>query len=280
MSRAQPPVRIGADVGGTFTDVVLLDSIGKVWTQKVPSTPPDFERAVLRAAECLLRAAGAAGADVVEVAHGTTVATNAVLEHRGARTALITTRGFRDVLSLRRVRVPQMYNLFYDKPRDLIERHLRFELTERVAADGEIVAPIVEAELDEIQAQLDREQVESVAVCLLPSYAFPGNEKIVGDFLSRRLPGVQVSLSSDVLRERGEYERTATTAVNAYVRPVMQRYIGALERGLRELSIRAPLLLMHSAGGLPPADDAALRPVFVLESGPAAGVLAARHTAG
>lgn len=279
MSRAQPPVRIGADIGGTFTDVVVLDAVGNVWTQKVPSTPPDFERAVLRAAERLLPEAGVAGGDVVEVAHGTTVATNAVLEHRGARAALITTRGFRDVLALRRVRAPQMYDLFFDKPRDLIERRLRFELTERVAADGQVVTPLAEAELEEIGKKLAGEGIESVAVCLLHAYAHPRHEQLVGDYLSRKLPGVQVSLSSDVLRERGEYERTATTAVNAYVRPVMQRYLGALESGLRQQQVRAPLLLMHSAGGLTPADDAALRPVFVLESGPAAGVLAAQHTA-
>src|SRR5262252_8989589 len=129
-------VRIGADVGGTFTDVILLDARGGLRVHKVPSTPPDFEQAVLRAVEHLLRSAGLAGADVAEVAHGTTVATNAVLEHRGARTALITTRGFRDVLELRRVRAPQIYDLFFEKPKPLIERRLRFELTERITAAG------------------------------------------------------------------------------------------------------------------------------------------------
>src|SRR5262245_53155512 len=275
----QGPFRIGADVGGTFTDVILIDARGDIRTHKVPSTPPHFERAVLRAVADLLRAAGAPGAAVAEVAHGTTVATNAILEHQGARTALITTKGFRDVLALRRIRAPQMFNLFFDKPKELVERRLRFELTERVSADGEVLIPPAEAELLALQEKLEAERVESVAVCLLHAYAFPRHETIVGGFLKQHLPRVQVSLSSDVLPERKEYERTATTVVNAYVRPVMQHYLTALRSGLRELAVEAPLLIMQSAGGLTPAADAAVRPVFVLESGPAAGVLAAAFTA-
>src|SRR5438552_1211404 len=166
-------VRIAADVGGTFTDVILLDDRGGVRVHKLPSTPPDFERAVLDAVRHLLGTADAAGADVAEVAHASTVATNAVLEHRGARTALITTRGFRDVLELRRIRAPQMYDLFFEKPRPLVERYLRFELGERVSAQGEIFAPVDEQELQQIVRRLRDEEVESVAVCLLHAYAFP-----------------------------------------------------------------------------------------------------------
>src|SRR5690349_19126747 len=132
-------IRIGADVGGTFTDVVAIDQSGRVWTHKLPSTPPDFEQAVLDATAQLLLAAEQPGANVTEVAHGTTVATNAVLEHRGARTALITTRGFRDVLELRRMRAPQLYDLFFEKPPALVERALRFEVSERMAADGQVL---------------------------------------------------------------------------------------------------------------------------------------------
>jgi len=245
----QGPFRIGADVGGTFTDIVLIDARGDIRTHKVPSTPPHFERAVLRAVADRLGVAGAPGAAVTEVAHGTTVATNAILEHEGARTALITTKGFRDVLALRRIRAPQMYNLFFDKPKDLVERHLRFELTERVSAAGEVLIAPQESELPMLKEKLEAEQVESVAVCLLHSYAFPRHETIVGDFLKEHLPRVQVSLSSDVLPERKEYERTATTVVNAYVRPVMQHYLNALRSGLRELAVEAPLLIMQSAGG-------------------------------
>ena len=268
-------IRIGADVGGTFTDVVVIDGQGGVWTHKVPSTPPDFEQAVLHAIAHLLRQAGLPGRDVTEVAHGTTVATNAVLERRGACTALVTTKGFRDVLELRRIRAPQMYDLFFEKPPPLIERYLRFELTERVSASGEILTPVQEAELWDLKERLEKEGVESVAVCLLHAYAFPQHEVVVGDFLRQRLPHLQVSLSSEVLRERKEYERTATTAVNAYVRPVMQRYLSALRGGLKGMGIEAPLLIVQSAGGLTPEEDAAVRPVFALESGPAAGVLAA-----
>ena len=275
MTSAQPTIRIGADVGGTFTDVVALDETGRVWTHKVPSTPPDFEQAVLAATAELLRAADQSGAAVTEVAHGTTVATNAVLEHRGARTALITTRGFRDVLELRRIRAPQLYNLFFEKPPALVERALRFEVGERIAADGQVLQAPDMAELEAIAVALEREQVESVAVCLLHSYAFPQHERLIGDLLRRRLPQLHVSLSHEVLPERKEYERSATTAVNAYVQPVMRRYLAAMRDGLRALEIAAPLLIMQSAGGLTPEDDAALRPVYVLESGPAAGVLAA-----
>src|SRR5262249_53623497 len=212
--------------------------------------------------------------------HASTVATNAVLEHRGARTALLTTRGFRDVLELRRIRAPQMYDLFFEKPRPLVERYLRFELGERISAQGEVLAPVDEQELQQIVRRLRDEAVESVAVCLLHAYAFPDHERRVGDFLREHLPGVPVSLSSDVLRERKEYERTATTVVNAYVRPVVERYLGALRGGLRKLDVEAPLLIMQSAGGLAPEAEAAVRPVFALESGPAAGVLAAGFVAG
>jgi len=272
-------MRIGADVGGTFTDVVLIDPTGTIWTHKVPSTPPDFEQAVLNAIEELLQKAEAVGAVVGEVAHGTTVATNAVLEHRGARTALITTRGFRDVLELRRVRAPQIYDLFFEKPAELIERRLRFELGERIAADGEILAPVDEGELALLVEKLKKEAIESVAVCTLHAYAYPQHENQIGEFLKKNLPRTLVSLSSAVLPERKEYERTATTAVNAYVRPIMQRYLDAMRDGLRQLGIEAPLLIMQSTGGLTPDTEAAQRPVFVLESGPAAGVLGAGFTA-
>ncbi len=275
----QNTMRIGADVGGTFTDVVLIDANGNLWTHKVPSTPPDFERAVLNAIEHLLHTTDAAGTTVSEVAHGTTVATNAVLEKRGAKTALITTKGFRDVLELRRIRAPQMYDLFFDKPQTLVDRYLRFELTERISASGEVLTPISESELWRLKEELEKEAVESVAVCTLHAYAFPEHENIVGDFLRSQLPDVPVSLSSEVLPERKEYERTATTVVNAYVRPVMQRYLNAMRNGLQEMGIEGPLLMMQSAGGLTPEADAAQLPVFVLESGPAAGVLAAGFTA-
>ena len=273
------PIRLGADVGGTFTDVVLADAGGNVWTAKVPSTPPDFETAVLEGISRLLQDTAASGSEVAEVVHGTTVATNAILERRGALTALITTRGFRDVLELRRIRAPQMYDLFFQKPPELVERCLRFELGERLSARGEVLAELDPSDLDRIARSLKEEKVESVAVCLLHAYAWPRHESLVGEFLRRRLPEVQISLSSEVLRERKEYERTATTVVNAYVRPVMRGYLAAMRSGLEDLDIRSPLLIMQSAGGLTPEEEAARRPVYMLESGPAAGVLASQATA-
>ncbi|MDE2666654.1 MAG: hydantoinase/oxoprolinase family protein [Acidobacteriota bacterium] len=276
----QGGVRIGADVGGTFTDVVVLDGRGNLHTQKVPSTPPHFEEAVIRAIGAWLGSTGISGARVREVAHGTTVATNAVLERRGARTALVTTKGFRDVLELRRIRVPVLYDWFFQKPRELVERYLRFEVDERVLANGDVQVGLRESELWDLKKKLEQEAVQSVAVCFLHAYAYPEHEMMAGRFLRKHLPHLTVSLSSEILPERKEYERTATTAVNAYVRPVMRGYLNALRRSLRRMDIEAPLLIMQSAGGLTPEDDAASRPVFVLESGPAAGVLAAATTAG
>ena len=288
MTTNQNTMRIGADVGGTFTDVVLIDASGNLWAHKVPSTPPNFEQAVLNAIEHLLCTtnatplrrgerqgapsppplSGGSETTVSEVAHGTTVATNAVLEKRGAKTALITTKGFRDVLELRRIRAPQMYDLFFEKPQTLVDRYLRFEITERISASGEVLIPLAESELWHLKEELEKEEVESIAVCTLHSYAFPQHENAIGDFLRSHLPGIPVSLSSEVLPERKEYERTATTVVNAYVRPVMEHYLNAMRSGLQTMGIEAPLLMMQSAGGLTPEADAARLPVFVLESGP------------
>ena len=272
-------LRIGADVGGTFTDVVVIDERGNVAHRKVPSTPPDFEQAVLAAVRAMLPELNAPGSAVAAVAHGTTVATNAVLEHRGARTGLITTAGFRDVLELRRIRAPRLYDLFFDKPAALVPRYLRKELNERISADGETLVVPDTAELERIVQELASEQVESVAVCLLHSYAYPQHEELVGRVLREMVPDVTVSLSCEVLRERREYERSATTAVNAYVRPVMEGYLESMHRGLHAQQIDAPLLIMQSAGGLTPEQDARRRPVYALESGPAAGVLAASYLA-
>ena len=272
-------LRVGADVGGTFTDVVVVDQSGNVQKHKTLSTPPNYEFAVLEGISEVLRSGNTPASQVVEVTHGTTVATNAVLEHRGARTALITTKGFRDVLELRRIRAPQMYNLFFNKPQALVPRHLRFEVSERIAANGEVLAALDEAEVAAIVEKLKKERIESIAVCFLHSYAYPQHEIEIGKLLRESLPEVEVTLSSEILRERREYERSATAAVNAYVRPVMRRYLDALGSGLRGSGATGPLLIMQSTGGLTPDRDASERPVYVLESGPAAGVLASRLTA-
>ena len=204
------------------------------------------------------------------------MATNAVLERRGSPTALVTTAGFRDVLELRRLRIPHMYDLFWRKPPPLVERHLRFELNERVAADGTVVRELDEEESRALAARLRGTGVQSVAVCFLHSYLYPEHERRFGAILAEELPEVTVSLSSEILREQREYERSATTVVNAYVRPLMASYIDRIRTGLDGIGLDAPLQIMQSSGGVMTSEDAKARPVFALESGPAAGVVAAR----
>jgi N-methylhydantoinase A/oxoprolinase/acetone carboxylase beta subunit len=266
--------RIGVDVGGTFTDVVLHEADGRIVVRKLLSTPPTYDVAVVEAVRGL-----AAGAEVEEVVHGTTVATNAVLERRGSVTALVTTAGFRDVLELRRLRIPHMYDLFWRKPAPLVARRLRFEVDERVLADGTVLRPLDEQECRVVAGRLRTAAVESVAICLLHSYLYPEHEQVLGRILADELPHVNVSLSSDILREQREYERTATTVVNAYVRPLMASYLDRIRTGLDGLGIDGPLQIMQSSGGVMTSADAKARPVFALESGPAAGVVAARGLA-
>jgi N-methylhydantoinase A len=274
MGGTENRARIGVDVGGTFTDVILQAADGRVRIRKVLSTPPGYDRAVVDAVAGLSDGDGVAG-----VVHGTTVATNAVLERRGAVTALVTTAGFRDVLELRRLRIPHMYDPFWRKPDPLVPRHLRLELDERMTADGTELKPVDEREVLAVAAKLRTAGVESVAVCLLHSYRFPEHEQLVGRLLREELPGVAVSLSSEILREQREYERSATTVVNAYVRPLMGRYVADIRRGLDGAQVGAPLTIMQSSGGVMTSDDATRRPVLALESGPAAGVVAALGTA-
>src|SRR5919198_86842 len=262
--------RIGVDVGGTFTDVILQHADGRATVRKLLSTPPGYDAAVVEAVAGMTDGAGVEG-----VVHGTTVATNAVLEHRGALTALVTTAGFRDVLELRRLRIPHMYDPFWRKPPALVPRRLRFEVSERVAADGAVLRPLDPGEAREVAGRLRDAGVESIAVCLLHSYLYPAHEQRLGEILREELPDVAVSLSSEILREQREYERSATTAVNAYVRPLMGRYVAAIRHGLDGAGVRAPLTIMQSSGGVMSAEDATRRPVLALESGPAAGVVAA-----
>ena len=270
----QAPGRIGVDVGGTFTDVLLHGADGRVRVRKLLSTPPDYDRAVV---EAVTELAGRAGApSVEEVVHGTTVATNAVLQRLGAETALITTKGFRDVLELRRLRIPHMYDLFWRKPPPLVERQLRFEIDERVSADGTIVRAVDQGEVRLLAGRLRAAGIDSVAVCFLHAYLYPDHEREVAAILADELPEASVSISSEILREQREYERSATTVVNAYVRPLMASYLDRIRTGLDGIGLQAaPLQIMQSSGGVMTSDDAKLRPVFALESGPAAGVVAA-----
>src|SRR4051812_12118497 len=253
MAVSDNTARIGADVGGTFTDVILQRADGSATVRKLLSTPPNYDAAVVEAAAGL-----AGGAAVGAVVHGTTVATNAVLEHRGARTALVTTEGFRDVLELRRMRMPHLYDYFWTKPEPLVPRHLRFEIAERMTVSGEVLKPLDDDDARELAARLRQAAPEAVAVCLLHAHMHPEHEGRLGEILRAELPGVPVSLSCEILREQQEYERTATTTVNAYVRPLMARYLGDLRAGFGD----APLTIMQSSGGVMSAADAEQRPVY------------------
>ncbi len=263
-------LRIGVDIGGTFTDVVAISSDGVVTTHKTTSTPHDYGEGIIEGLRSLL--ADRTGA-VSDVLHATTVASNAVLEAKGAKTALITTRGFRDILEIRDLRMPVLYDIGWTKPRALVERRLRLEVTEKMRPDGSVAVPLDAASLDPVIAMLRAENVASVAICLLHSYANPKHERAVAAAVRDALPDVAISVSSEILPEIKEYPRTSTTVINAYVQPVVRAYITALDARLRELAIEAPLQLMQSNGGLASTAFAAESPAHIIESGPAAGVV-------
>ena len=269
--------RIGVDIGGTFTDVVFLSSGGHVLARKVASTPDDYSRAVLEAIDNGVKELGIGPDSVSEVSHGFTVATNAIIENKGAKTALITTEGFRDVLELRRNRVPRLYDLYYEKPPALVKRQLRLEVRERLNFQGEVLRPLDNADVDKAVDRILEEEVEAVAVCLLHSYANPDHEQQIGQVIRQRAPDVILTLSSDLLPEMKEYERTSTTVINCYVRPVVERYLGRLIEGLQRMGISVPLVVMQSNGGLATSSIAMEKPVYCIESGPAAGVVGAYH---
>jgi N-methylhydantoinase A len=271
--------RVGVDIGGTFTDIVCLGADGAVHTRKVASTVDDYARGIVEGLRALLAERGLTPAAAAEVLHGTTVASNAILEGRGARTGLVTTRGFRDVLEIRRLRMPRLYDLRWEKPAPLVERRLRREVDERITAGGEVARPLDPAEAERVLRGLLADGVEALAICLLNSYANPAHEEQLAALARRLAPALPLSVSAQVLPEIKEYERTATTVVNAYVMPVVSRYLAALQAGLAGAGLGAPLLLMQSSGGLMPAAAAAAAPVHVIESGPAAGVVGARALA-
>ncbi len=264
-------MRIGIDIGGTFTDVVAIAEDGRVALCKLPSTPGDYGRAIV---DGVSQVATGSGAAVAEVIHGTTVATNAVLSGTGARTGLITTGGFRDVLEIGRLRMPRLYDLAWEKPKPLVPRNLRLEVNERIGANGAVLEALDEESVHLAIERLDEEHVVSVAVCLLNAYVNPCHEVRIGEMLRAAGPWT-VTLSSEVLPEIKEYERTSTTVINAYVMPVVRSYLSDLRARLQTLDVDAPLRIMQSAGGVTEAATAIERPVQILESGPAAGVVAA-----
>ena len=269
--------RVAADIGGTFTDIAVFSGDSLLATWKLPSTPDDYARAVVEGICAAMDQVGAPPSAIEEVLHGCTVATNAILEQRGAKTALVTTRGFRDVLEFRRIRIPRLYDPLYVKPEPLAPRELRFEVTERMAADGSIVVPLEEVELQPIIESL--KGVEAVAVAFLHSYANPAHERRAGEILRRGLPGVHLTRSSEILPEIREYERTSTAVINAYVGPPVAGYVDSLERQLKSRGIAAPLLVMQSSGGVLDAGTVKRVPARIVECGPAAGVIGAARQA-
>src|SRR5271170_1147413 len=220
--------RAGVDIGGTFTDIVLIGDRGERYTKKVSSTVDDYARAIVDGLAALLAEIGAEPGSIVELLHGTTVASNAILERKGARTGLITTKGFRDVLEIRNLRMPRLYDMSWTKPPPLIERRLRAEVDERVNAEGGIDRPLDDASVERAVRFLVGEGVEAIAVCLLHSYLNPLHEMRVKEIAARLAPGVSLCVSAEVLPVINEYERTSTTVINAYVRPIVERYLTRL----------------------------------------------------
>ena len=263
-------LRIGIDIGGTFTDLVAITGDGQVITRKTASTPHDYGEGIVNGLSDLLRQHPGT---VTDVLHATTVGSNTILEAKGAKTALITTRGFRDILEIRDLRMPVLYDISWTKPRALVERRLRLEVAEKLRPDGTVVQALDMETVDAAVEMLRREGVKGLAICLLHSYANPEHEQAIAAAVRKALPDVAISISSEILPEIKEYPRTSTTVINAYVQPVVRAYITALDARLKALGIEAPLQLMQSNGGLASAAFAAAAPAHIIESGPAAGVV-------
>ncbi len=268
---------VGVDVGGTFTDVVLADTNGEVVVDKLPTTPEDPRVGVIEGIRRVLATSGVAAADVSRVVHGTTLATNVILEQKGGPIAFVVTEGFADLLRLgREARVEEdRYDLFFTTPTPPVEPRLTFEVSERVNSSGAITRTLGADDVEELTRRVAASNPTAVAVCFLNAYANPDHERVVGEALRAALPDTFVVTSSEVWPELREYERAMTTVMCAYVGPVMAGYLSGLEIQLRELGVAGPLEIMDSAGGVMSAAMAARRPVRTLESGGAAGVTAA-----
>src|SRR6202167_5634234 len=267
--------RVAVDIGGTFTDIALLTDTGLIHESKVSTTPDDPSRAVITGVLELWRDHGVPPADVAEVLHGTTVGSNTILQRKGARTGLITTSGFRDVLEIGRIRMPDMFDLTWEKPKPLVPRRHRLEVSERMAADGEVVEPLSEASVINAGKALVSEDIEAVAIAFINSYRNPAHELQAEAILRAHFPHLLVTTSCAVLPEMKEYERTSTTVVNAYLLSAMRSYLQRLETGLRSIGVAAPILVMTSNGGMLAANVTCEKPVLVVASGPAGGVIGA-----
>ena len=269
--------RVAADIGGTFTDIALIFPDGRLASRKVPSTPTDYGVAVAEGISQLLAGERVRAAEIGEVLHACTIATNAILEGKGAKTALVTTEGFRDVLELRRIRMPRLYDPLYVKPKALVPRRLRLEVSERMDARGNVLLPLSDDSMDRVIERVRAEPVEAIAVCLLHAYANPEHERRVGKRLREAFPDLYLSLSSEVLPEIREYERTSTTVINSLVGPPVKPYLQTLIEQLDARGLPKRVLMMQSAGGMVEVQTVMKKPAQIIEGGPAAGVIGARH---
>jgi N-methylhydantoinase A len=273
--------RVGVDIGGTFTDLILVDDeSGTLTIGKTLTTPVDPAEAVATVLRDALEHGDVDPGAIRTVIHGTTLVTNAIIERKGARTALLTTRGFRDAYEIGREHRYDLYDVFLEMPRPLVPRHLRLEVDERIYADGTIGRALDLEHAARLVRELRDKGVRAIAVSLLHSYANPTHERALGELIRRTAPEVRVSLSSDAVAEIREYERTSTTVANVYVQERAEEYLGALERRLEGLGYRGQLFVMLSSGGISTADTAGRFPIRLIESGPAAGALAAAHYGG
>ena len=273
-----PRTRLAVDIGGTFTDVVL-DLPDRTLSSKLLTTHEAPDAAVIVGTQAILAEAGVAATSLDLVIHGTTLATNALIERKGARTALITTAGFRDSLEIAYEHRFEQYDLYMERPEPLVSRDLRLEVPERLAADGSVLLPLDEAALEMLAASLRQNAIEALAISFLHSYINPAHEERARDHLARMLPDLAITISSEVCREIREYERTSTVVANAYVLPMMDRYLSRMQDGLHRIGVNCPLLLMMSSGGICTVDTARRFPVRLVESGPAGGAILARHVA-
>jgi N-methylhydantoinase A len=280
-ARVEPRLAVAVDIGGTFTDVALQDpSSGRAWRAKTPSVPSDPSQAFLAGVKLALEAAGREAWDIGRVLHGTTVATNMILEGKGARTALVTTAGFRHVLEIGRQDIPRRVNLYaWVKPKRPVPASRIFEVRERIGAGGVVLEKLDETSVEEAIETLRKAKVEAVAVCLLHAFANPAHERRVAELLRAALPCVAVTASTDVLPVVREYERSLATILNASVMPGIATYVRRLEQRLEDAKISAPLLLMQSNGGVAGARTIKRAPALTVLSGPAAGVVGARDVA-
>lgn len=265
-------LNVAVDIGGTFTDLIGYDdNTGQVYHAKSPSTPSDLTVGIFN---CLQKS-GLSISDAINFVHGSTVAINTVIEMKGARTALVVTQGTRDVYKIGRGNRPEAYNIFFKRPFPLVPRHLTFEVEERLLASGEVLTPFNIAQARTVAEKIFKTEVEAVAVCFLHSWANPSHEVQMRNIMTATVPDAYVSLSHDILREYGEYERISTTVLNSYIGPRVSKYIDNLEQLLAGHDFAGSLLIMQSNGGVMSPATAKLTPVAMLESGPVGGFIAA-----